>query len=297
MEVSRFRAVSGFSIRFRRRRGIDSCIGGIQGSGQAQAIQLPISALNAAMRWSCRGTSEGALAEYREAARLAARARQLHEHIAQVFFVKGQLDLAVAEMQEQFRLYPQTSRDTFQRHSWESSTKSKARNAWLSPRTAINCCKVARRRTEFLRLALETTGTPEDVFRAYRDAVRSDPGDWQLQRTFLNVCLKLGMTMEVLSALEADISLLREKAQPPAKRSPFTSQPRGGPLSRRRPEGSGHRVSEGARTHAGRTQAECNEVAWTLAASSEANQRYGSIAVEFATRACELTDWKNCSLS
>lgn len=39
--------------------------------------------------------------------------------------------------------------------------------------------------------------------------------------------------------------------------------------------------------------AECNEVAWTLATSSEANQRYGAIAVEFATKACELTAWKN----
>ena len=38
--------------------------------------------------------------------------------------------------------------------------------------------------------------------------------------------------------------------------------------------------------------ADCNEVAWTLATSPNANQRYGTIAVEFATRACELTGWK-----
>jgi hypothetical protein len=66
---------------------------------------------------------------------------------------------------------------------------------------------------DFLRLALERTGTPEDVFRAYRDAVRSDPEDWQLQLTFLTDCLELGMTQEVQSALDAQTSLLRQKVR------------------------------------------------------------------------------------
>jgi tetratricopeptide (TPR) repeat protein len=36
-----------------------------------------------------------------------------------------------------------------------------------------------------------------------------------------------------------------------------------------------------------------NQLAWYLATSAQTNQRDGKAAVEFATKACELTDWKN----
>ncbi|MGO9246136.1 MAG: tetratricopeptide repeat protein [Verrucomicrobiia bacterium] len=37
----------------------------------------------------------------------------------------------------------------------------------------------------------------------------------------------------------------------------------------------------------------CNNLAWTLAACPNANVRNGKKAVEYATKACELSEWKN----
>jgi eukaryotic-like serine/threonine-protein kinase len=156
---------------------------------------------------------KGALADYREAARLAGRDKQLHEHITQVSFVKGELDLAMAEIQEQIRLYPQPSGKSFERlflgviHQKQGNK----RLAFAAYRDQL--LRGSLRGDEFLRLALGTTGTPEDVFRAYRDAVRTEPGDSQLQRAFLNVCLTLGTAPEVQSALEADTAVLRDEVR------------------------------------------------------------------------------------
>jgi serine/threonine-protein kinase len=37
----------------------------------------------------------------------------------------------------------------------------------------------------------------------------------------------------------------------------------------------------------------CNAIAWDLATNRNPKLRDGTIAVEFATKACELTEWKN----
>jgi tetratricopeptide (TPR) repeat protein len=206
--------------------------------------------------------------------------------------VKGELDLAIAEMQEQIRLYPQPRRDSLIFMGIIYQKQGKKRLAFAAYRAAL--LQGGLGGNMFLRLALETTGTPKDLFKAYRDAVRTDPGHWQLQRTFLNVCLKLGTTPEVHAALEADISLLREKARLQANNPHFRLN-LGTAL-----------LAHGDRKEAAvefrkalelmqKDPAECNEVAWTLATSAEVNQRYGSIAVEFAIRACELTEWKDAN--
>ncbi len=39
----------------------------------------------------------------------------------------------------------------------------------------------------------------------------------------------------------------------------------------------------------------CNNIAWALATNQNTKLRDGEIAVEFATKACELTEWKNAS--
>jgi tetratricopeptide (TPR) repeat protein len=238
------------------------------------------------------GDIKGALAEYREAARLAERDNQLHEHIAQVFFVKGELDLAIAEMQEQIRLYPQPRRDSLLFLGIIYQKQGKKRLAFAAYRDVLLQGSLGG--NMFLRLALETTGTPEDLFRAYRDAVRTHPGDSQLQREFLSVCLKLGTTSEVQSALEANISVLREKARLQAN-NPHLRLSLGAALSARGDRKEAAVEFRKALELMQKDPAECNEVAWTLATSSQANQRYGTIAVEFAIRACELTAWKDAN--
>ena len=237
------------------------------------------------------GDIKGALAEYREAARLAGRDGQLHEHVAQVFFVKGELDLAIAEMQEHIRLIspqPDGLAHVFLGSLYQK--QGKKRLAFSAYRDVL--LQGGLGHEEFLRLALETTGTPEDVFRAYRDAVLTNPGNCRLQRSFFNICLERGMTLEVQSALEADVNLLREKArlQP---NNPHLHHSLGAALLAHADRKEAAVELRTALKSMQKDPAECNEVAWTLATSPGANQRYGSIAVEFAMRACELTDWKN----
>ncbi len=150
------------------------------------------------------------------------------------------------------------------------------------------------RQQGFLRLALETTGTPEEVFKAYWDAVRSHLGEWNLQRAFLRDCLKLGMTSEVRPALDADIALLSEKMRAMPKEIDLRLCLALALLAR----GERHEAAVEFRKALELTQkdpAKCNDVAWTLATSSQAGQRDGRIAVEFATRACELTAWKDAN--
>ncbi len=224
------------------------------------------------------GDIKGALAEYREAARLAGSDKRLHEHIAQVFFVKGELDLAIAEIQEQIRLEPRVSGKSFERQFLGIiyQKQGKKRLAFAAYRDQL--LQGMRLRGDlaggglFLRLALETTGTAEDVFRAYRDAVRADPGDSQLQRAFLNVCLKLGTTPEVQSALEADISVLTEKVRLQPNK-PHLRHSLGAALLARGDRKEAVVEFRKALELMQKDHAECNNVAWTLATSSAANQR------------------------
>ena len=37
----------------------------------------------------------------------------------------------------------------------------------------------------------------------------------------------------------------------------------------------------------------CNDLAWSFATCPEATSRNGTRAIEYATKACEMTEWKN----
>ncbi len=252
------------------------------------------------------GDIKGALAEYREAARLSGSDDKLHEHIAQVFFVKGEFDLAIAEVQEQIRLHPRTPGPFFvhqllgiiyQKQGNNRLAFAAYRDQLLEERSYVDVLH------NFLRLALESTGTPEDVLKAYSDAVATSPQDSQLRSTLFETCLSLGMTPKVQAALEADVSRLRGPVGR-ATNDPEVLRGFGAALL-----ALGHRTEAAAEfrkaleamkkdpgkwledeSHEGDW---CNDVARPLATSARANTRYGSIAVEFATRACELTHWKN----
>ena len=218
----------------------------------------------------------------------------LHEHIAHTFFIKGEFDLAIAEIQEQIRRYPVRGKATDRRLFLGTIYHKQGKNRLAFAAYRDELLQGGGRQQGFLRLALETTGTPEDVFKAYWDAVRSHPGDWHLQRTFLRDCLKLGMTSEVQAALDADIALLREKMRAMPKEIDLRLCLALALLAR----GDRNEAAVEFRKALELTQkdpAKCNDVAWTLATSSQANQRDGSIAVEFATRACELTGWKDAN--
>jgi serine/threonine-protein kinase len=168
-----------------------------------------------------KGEIEKAVAEYREATRLASNAPPkdrawMHREIAYRLYLRGSLDLAIAETREAIRLDPTNDEDrlllgiTYHEQGKLSQAFSEYREAFLRKRIY-----------GWQTYALLATGKLDDVLKTYR---------------------------ELLSGVS-----------------------RPGP--------------EDARFF--------NQLAWTLAASSDAKLRDAKGAVEFATKACELSECKN----
>jgi eukaryotic-like serine/threonine-protein kinase len=190
---------------------------------------------------------EQAITELREASRLEPENSHLHEYAAHRFYLKGRLDLAIHELQEAIRLNTKSD--------WahlllgniyhELGKKSLAFAAY---RGALLTDSKDR---GILTLALESTGTPEDVIAAYCDAIRLKPN---------NPDLHIGLAKVLVAHDHRDEAIVE-----------FREAVR---LRPNDPE-----------TY--------NEIAWDLATLGQAKQRDGKRAVEYASKACELTECKN----
>jgi len=172
-----------------------------------------------------KGEIEKAVAEYREAARLASNdppehRAWMHREIAYRFYLRGSLDLAIAETREAIRLDPTDDTDrlllgiTYHEQGKLSHAFSEYREAFLR----------GARVYRWLPYALLATGKLDDVLKTYRE--------------LLSEASKLG----------------------PNDASVF------------------------------------DQLAWTLATSTDVKLRDGKGAVEIATKACELIEWKNPAL-
>ncbi len=169
-----------------------------------------------------KGEIEKAVAEYRQAARLASndppiQRAWMHREIAYRFYLRGGLDLAIAETREAIRLDPTHDEDrlllgmTYHEQGKLSQAFSEFREAFLR----------GRRTYGWLPYALLATGKLDDVLRTYRELLSK------------------------VSKLKPDDASVVDR------------------------------------------------FAWTLATSTDAKLRDGKGAVEIATKACELTEWKN----
>jgi len=196
------------------------------------------------------GSFEQAITEFREASRLdPENSQHFHEYAAHCFYVKGRLDLAIVELQEAIRLNPKSDGSNihlllgniYQESGKKSLAFAAYRGALLTDSNDGG----------ILILALESTGTPEDVVAAYRDAIRVKPK---------NPDLHIGLAKVLLAHDHRDEATVEFHA-----------------AIRLKPNDPG--------TY--------NDIAWDLATVPEAKQRDGKRAVEYASKACELTEWKN----
>ena len=179
----------------------------------------------------------------------------MHAYAAHRFYLKGRLDLAIVELREAIRLFPESG--LLYPHLLlgniyhELGQKRLAFAAYRGALLEIGECTYRA----VLTLALEATGTPADVIAAFRDAIRAKPIHPGLHIGLAKVLLAHGHRDEAFIEFHEAIRL------EPNDPKTYT------------------------------------EFAWDLATLPEAKQRDGKSAVEFATKACELTEWKDpCNL-
>ncbi len=197
------------------------------------------------------GSVEQAITEFRAVFKLHPEDFQLHAYAAHRFYLKGRLDLAIGELQEAIRLFPESN--LLYPHLLLGNTYhelGEKRLAFAAYRGALLEVGKCRYR-EVLTLALEATGTPEDVVAAYRAAIRAKPTNPDLHISLGRVLLAHDHRAEAFVEF--------------------------GEATRLEPNDP--------KTY--------DDFAWDLATLPNAKQRDGKSTVEFATKACELTEWKN----
>jgi len=239
-----------------------------------------------------KGEIENAVAEYREAARLAPKDVWVHKEAAFRLYLRGRLDLAITELQEAIRLEPLSQLN----HTVLGiiyQEQGKLSQAFAAYRKALQLGDFDGRANEgSIRHALEATGKPEDVLDAYREAIRLDPKRPALHHEIGEIYSKKGRTQEANAAYAEELALLRARVD--HNRNDVEAHINLGKALIVR----GHRDEAIAEFQAGiklrpKEADRLKDLAWYLATSPHNNERDGKSAVEFATRACELTEWKH----
>ncbi len=205
------------------------------------------------------GNVEQAITEFRQASKLNPEDSRLHEYAAHHFYLAGRLELAIVELNEAIRLFPKS--DEFNIRLLLGNNYQELGKESLAFATYRDAILLETDYGGILTLALESTGTPEVVVAAYRDAIRIRPKKADLHIGLGKVLLANDRRNEAIIEYRAAIRL--------------------------KPTGSMDNMTNNVIAR------DLKKIAWDLAAHSDARQRDGKSAVEFAARACELTEWKD----
>ena len=211
------------------------------------------------------GDFSGAIEAYREGIQRQPEKPELHEGLARLLKSRGLHDEANVEFNiviESIREYLQSKPDDVQR-------------------------------TEHLSELLEQRGETDESVAVYRDAIKVQPKSTELHHGLAELLERQSKIPESEVELDQVIVLLREQLQ--SKEEPWILQELGMTLLRR-----GQRQDAVAQFRRiveldPKASDACNNIAWALATNQNTKLRDGEIAVEFATKACELTEWKNAS--
>ena len=137
---------------------------------------------------------------------------------------------------------------------------------------------------------IERRGKAEEAIAIYRDAIKAHPESVELHEAIAELLERQGKTAEANTELGQVLVLLREQLRSNenvrALQRLGTAYLRGG--QRKEAITQFRRVLELDPT----ATAACNDTAWELATNQNPKLRDGTIAVEFATKACELTEWR-----
>jgi tetratricopeptide (TPR) repeat protein len=207
------------------------------------------------------GNSDGSIAIYREATAAHPQCVELHDGLAKLLERQGktaesnaELDTMIDLLREQLRSNPEAIE------------------------LYHTLAKVVARR-----------GKAEESIAVYRDAIKAHPESVELHEWFAELLEKQGKADESNAELDKTIDLLHEKLR--LKEDAGIHSHLGTAYLRRGKHREGiAQLRLAIKRDPGAT---CNEIAWSLATDQNPELRDGQTAVEFATRACELTEWKN----
>ncbi len=235
-----------------------------------------------------KGEIENAIVEYREAARLDPKDRDVRVEAAFRLYHRGRLDLAITELHEAIRIQPALEVD----HIFLGimyHEQGELSQAFAAYREAL---RLGGEYGGPLRHSLEATGKSEEVFDAYREALRLHPKNPELHHEIGEICSEQGRTQEANAAYTEELALLRERVDR-NRNDAKVHVDLGEALFARGRRDEAFAEFRGAIKLKPKVPDAFKDLAWFLATAPHTNQRDGNAAVEFATKACELTEWKH----
>ena len=142
-----------------------------------------------------------------------------------------------------------------------------------------------------LSTLLEQQGNVDESVAVYREAIKAQPKNTELHNGLAELLERQRKIPEAEVELDQVILLLREQLR--AKEEAGSLQQLAMTILRR-----GHRQDAIVQLRRvieldPKSSSACNNIAWSLATNPNAKLRDGKIAVEFATKGCELTEWKD----
>jgi len=209
------------------------------------------------------GQSEESIAIYRDAIAAHPQSVELHKGLARLLEIQGKLAESNAAIDTIIDLL---------------------RNQLQSNPAAIDLHQT-------LAKMVERRGKIEESIAVYRDAIKAHPECVELHEGLAELLERQERTAEANTELDQAIVLLKDQLQ--AKEDVSICHKLGTVYLRRGDRQEAISQFQRLIELNPKPSDACNTIAWDLATAPDPKLRDGAIAVEFASKACELTDWKD----
>jgi tetratricopeptide (TPR) repeat protein/tRNA A-37 threonylcarbamoyl transferase component Bud32 len=266
--------------------------------------------------------AKDAVAELRFAIRLAPNSIRLHMSLAKALVLQGKYDDAMSESRIIRRIDPKYSQGDelglllYAKREWNRAIQVVRQDIENDPKgnhydalLAYSYHEQGKKELAFAayrellvsdaagtdalgaEMGLMATGSAAAVTAALRDAIQAHPRDLRLHERLADWLADHGNTAESAAELDRVIDLLGEQLR---SKEDASARRRLGRAYLRRDRRQDAIAQFRRVLELDPKAAESgNEIAWGLATDPAPTRRDGKSAVEFATKVCELTSWKN----
>jgi eukaryotic-like serine/threonine-protein kinase len=272
---------NNFGVTLRRKGDLDGAI-----REYSAAVRLnPQGAndrVNLGRALKASGRRDEAIVEFRTAVRIAPQFAAAHIELGAALYAKGDLDGALAVYEEAIRHHPNHA-EVHDKLAVSLSMKGDLDRAIVSHKRALDLDPANATYHNNFAVTLQRKGDSDGAIREYTEAVRRDPNATRH--------INLGRALKASGRLDDAIAEFRAAVQiaptSASARTELASALRGrGDL-----DGAIEIYKEAIRLDPKSAPAH-NLLAWLLATGPD-GVRDGRRATEYATKACELTGWKD----